>query len=132
MQLKYDNIFTVTYDIDNLTLDAKIPKLSLQPILENAFMHGFDLNSDNNEITISVHQRKNDIEIIISDNGIGMSDEELTNIKNSIKIKTHTSKIGITNINNRLNSIFGKNYGLSIHSELYNGTSIHLNLPKNY
>lgn len=132
MQLKYDNIFTVTYDIDNLTLDAKIPKLSLQPILENAFMHGFDLNSDNNEITISVHQRKNDIEIIISDNGIGMSYEELTNIKNSIKTKTHNSKIGIANINNRLNSIFGKNYGLSIHSELYNGTSIHLNLPKNY
>ena len=75
----------MTYILYPQFVQAKIPKLSLQPILENAFMHGFDLNSDNNEITISVHQRKNDIEIIISDNGIGMSDEELTNIKNSIK-----------------------------------------------
>lgn len=132
MQLKYDNIFTVDYDIDDTVLEAKIPKLSLQPILENAFMHGFDLNSNNNNIRISVHQKKNNIEIIISDNGIGMSEEKLKKLKNMLKTKHYTTKIGIANINNRFNSIFGETYGISIYSELYNGTSVHLNIPNNH
>ena len=129
MQLKYDNIFTVNYSIDDTVLNAKIPKLSLQPILENSFIHGFDLNSDNNIINISVHQKKDYVEITISDNGIGMSEEDLKNLKMTLKSRLYTTKIGIANINNRFNLIFGDNFGVTVNSALYEGTSIHLTIP---
>lgn len=129
MQLKYDDSFTIDYDIDNSVLSKNIPKLSFQPIIENSFVHGFDLTSKYMKISISVHKKNNDIEIVISDNGIGMSELDLKNLKNKLKSGDNTSKIGLSNINNRFKLIFGEQYGITVFSEWYNGTSVHLTLP---
>ena len=131
MSAKYGKVFTVEYDIEPDTLDTKIPKLCLQPILENAFAHGFNFDSTHNEIKISAHTLKDKVEIVISDNGMGMSEENIKNIFNNHDTQKKTSKIGIANTHKRFKLMFGEEYGLTIKSELYEGTSIHLLLPKN-
>lgn len=131
MSAKYGKIFTVNYNIEENILDTKVPKLCLQPLLENAFTHGFNLDSKHNKLIISAHTLKDNVEIIISDNGIGMSEEDIENIFNSENRKKKSSKIGIANTDKRFKLLFGEEYGLTINSELYEGTSIHILLPKN-
>ena len=89
------------------------------------------MENAHNEIKISAHTLKDKVEIVISDNGMGMSEENIKNIFNNHDTQKKTSKIGIANTHKRFKLMFGEEYGLTIKSELYEGTSIHLLLPKN-
>lgn len=123
---------TLDYKI-NISDDIKeyiVPKFILQPVVENSINHGIIKDSDNNLIEINIQKENQYIEISISDNGLGMSDENLEKIKQNLKKDLQkTGSIGLMNINSRLKLKFGENYGLYISSQLNRGTIVKIKLP---
>lgn len=117
----------------NMSEDIKeciVPKFILQPIVENSINHGIIKDSDNNLIEINIQEENKYLEISISDNGLGISDENLKKIKQNLKKDLQkTESIGLMNINSRLKLKFGENYGLYISSEINRGTIVKIKLP---
>lgn len=112
-----------------------MPKLVLQPIVENAIIHGFSEMSDGAEIVIRILPVNNNVSILISDNGKGMSQEQLKEVKHRIAAEGQMtgngkrSHIGVQNVNRRIKLLFGENYGLSINSYEGMGTEVEIFIP---
>ena len=106
-------------------------KITLQPLIENAIYHGMDRMVDEGEIVVTVKQAPDcpeDILLIVSDNGIGMTEEQCRKILE--KQRSDSGGIGVKNVNDRLRIYFGSHYGLTIHSELDVGTTVTVRIPK--
>lgn len=125
---RYKNQFTYTFEVDPGCLDYYCNKITLQPIIENAIMHGLDLLVDEGHITVQVCQDGEDIVFTVQDNGVGMSAEQAAAILT--EDAQDRTGIGIKNVNDRLRIYFGRQYGLRITSELDVGTSVELRMPK--
>lgn len=108
----------------------KIPKLTFQPIVENAINYGLENMLEPCRITIEADDDGKSTVIIISDNGPGMSQEmvQLINSNSDFESKRGTG-IGIMNINRRLKMVFGESYGLSVESEIGIGTKVYIRIP---
>lgn len=118
---------------DELDLeDYLLLPLLLQPIVENAIIHGLEQAEENGyiEITVAVPENKL-LQIAITDNGCGMSEKELETLKIRMAQKTmdRTCSIGLCNINQRIRLYYGDLYGMTIESTPGKGTCIMLNLP---
>lgn len=104
----------------------------LQPIIENAILHGLEGVQGRGEIHISVHTDQEEFLFIeVRDNGEGMTQEILENLRKTIQIKdeTKTRSIGLYNINQRISLCYGPAYGMKIDSQLGVGTCVSLKLP---
>lgn len=125
---RYKNQFTYRFDVNPEILCCYCNKITLQPIIENAIIHGLDGLCDEGEIVVRAEEDGDDILFTVSDNGIGMTKEQCK------KILEHDSSdnfgIGIKNVNDRIQIYFGKEYGLHIESELDEGTVISIRFPK--
>ena len=118
------------FQIDETAMDYLIPKLLLQPIVENAIIHGFADQLEDGLIALSVRLEQQKLLIDISDTGKGMSESQI----NMILTKTPTAsatflRVGIHNVIERLQLWYGKNADFSIASAPGCGTTIHLALP---
>lgn len=125
---RYKNQFTYTFDVDPGCLDYYCNKITLQPIIENAIMHGLDLLVDEGRIDVRVSQDESGIVFCVQDNGVGMSPEQAASILE--EDAQDRTGIGIKNVNDRLQIYFGKQYGLHISSELDVGTRVEIRMPK--
>jgi two-component system sensor histidine kinase YesM len=104
----------------------------LQPIVENAILHGLEGTQNNGQIFIEVRTKDDELLLIdIFDNGLGMTKEELDNLTNSIHVRDKKSKssIGLYNINKRIKLFYGEAYGMEIKSTPLEGTLVSLTLP---
>ena len=99
-----------------------LPKMILQPFVENAFFHGFPEKKEGN-IQISFNRNGDDMEILISDNGVGIKEKPT-----SCKVE-HYSGIGISNVDKRLKLLYGIEYGVEITSKENEGTTVSLKIP---
>ena len=130
-QLRFeDRVNYIIKNDENLRLDKiKILPLLLQPIVENAILHGLEEVEHGGRIIVNICTDSEDedaINIIISDNGCGMDEKELTKMRKRL-IKGANSKkygIGLYNINQRIKICYGKEYGLSVDSILGKGTTV--------
>lgn len=133
-KLRFNERVNYTLNIhDELDLEEyQILPLLLQPIVENAILHGLELTEANGQIYIDV-QIKNEefLQINIFDNGLGMTEDELLSLTDSIKTqnKSKTSSIGLYNINQRIKLFYGDTYGMKITSRPNEGTLVSLTLP---
>ncbi len=126
----------VSYSIDtqpglNLS-EYQILPLLLQPIVENAFSHGLESTEENGKIRVSIKEEADALLCItISDNGIGMTKEELEQLRTRVHTMdmTRTRSIGLSNINQRIRLRYGPEYGIHFISEPGQGTSVILKLP---
>lgn len=125
---RYKNQFTYAFDVDPGCLDYYCNKITLQPIIENAIMHGLDLLVDEGRIDVRVGQDGEDIVFCVQDNGVGMSAEQAASILE--QDSQDRTGIGIKNVNDRLQIYFGRQYGLRITSELDVGTRVEIRMPK--
>lgn len=125
---RYKNRFTYTFDVDQGCLDYYCNKITLQPIIENAIMHGLDVLVEEGRINVRVGQEGGDIVFCVQDNGVGMSQEQIRAILE--QDTQDRTGIGIKNVNDRLQIYFGKQYGLRITSELDVGTQVEIRMPK--
>ncbi|MEG2842491.1 MAG: histidine kinase [Ruthenibacterium sp.] len=122
--------------ISSLEFDAnlyRIPKLTLQPLIENAIVHGFDKNMQFPTIHLRGWQLSNIILITITDNGKGMSNHELQKLRESFSgEKMMQNSIGLRNVNQRFKLCYGEEYGITLESVPNMGTEITLRIPLEY
>lgn len=131
-----DDTFDVILNISPDVANVKVPKLILQPILENAMTHGIKylMHKKRGEIKISAAIDNQFLCISIYDNGKGMSPEQLDNIRNQLKNNDIPSSnhIGLCNVFQRLKLIFDTECDLTIDSTESDGTSVKIKLPVEY
>jgi Predicted signal transduction protein with a C-terminal ATPase domain len=127
-QMRHSVKFQLICDIPEDIQNYKIPKLLLQPLVENALIHGFDGIQDGC-ITIIGLYRDDHIILSVRDNGVGMQLNE-TEISEHNSRKSKFSGMGINNVDARIKLYYGDTHGLTIHSTLGKGTLIEVKLPK--
>ena len=127
-----DNLFDWDIELEEGIENFLICKFTLQPILENSIQHGLKGNGIHMHIHISITYDDDMIEIIISDDGMGMSPEKLNEIQESIESKQiHYEKhFGISNINSRICSSLQGHGTLRVESNKDSGTTIHIRIPQ--
>ena len=108
-------------------------KMTLQPLVENALYHGIKYKREMGEIRISARKEGENACICVTDNGIGMKEEDLAHLRNLLagteKPAPDNSGFGIVNVDQRLKLNFGEEYGLSIESVYGEGTTITVHTP---
>lgn len=131
LQQRYNNKLKVIYDIHPDTLEAKVPKLFIQPIIENAIYHGLSENmNENSRLSFSSHILDEQCVIVISDNGVGMDDQALQNLYNSLEeSNTQKSGIGLKNVVTRMRLLFGEKFDFAIESKTGEGSTFTLKFP---
>lgn len=130
---KFGNKGTVFYNINNETLNIIIPKMIMQPIVENAFVHAIEKNTDDTTLYIGTKIDKDNLIIIIQDDGVGIEPCELDKIVTSLNCENdfNSNHVGISNVHRRLRMIYGNEYGVGIESADGEGTKISIMLPIN-
>lgn len=129
--MRYKNKFTYTVDAEDEVLDLASLKLILQPLVENAIYHGMEFMDGDGEIRIRAWRQDTDLFMSVSDNGLGMTREQ---VKRLFGDTDHVpsgrgSGIGVMNVHQRIRLYFGNGYGLEIQSEPDEGTTVTARLP---
>lgn len=124
MQNRFEDKFEVYYDIYKEMDLYKVPKLFLQPFVENTIIHGFENIDSGGILKIKVKVKKSNAYFIIEDNGKGMSQEKIKEV-----MAKSTKRIGISNVNSRIQLMYGEEYGVYIKSQVNIGTKIIIKLP---
>lgn len=130
-QVRYRDILSYTIDIPEELNDCVIPKISVQPLVENALYHGIKNKRGMGRIDISGRKENDNLIITVKDNGIGMKPEQLEKIRNGIVFgnSEQNGVFGLYNVNERIRLKFGENSGVSIESEYGEGTKAEIVLP---
>lgn len=117
-------------DVDEMLLEAVVPKLILQPLIENAVVHGLEPKQGWGKIRIRIFCQGQDLLIQIADDGVGITSSKLKDgmIVASGK-STHHSHVGIQTVHKRIQILYGKNYGITVESKEKEGTTICIALP---
>ena len=129
--MRFKNRFSYTIEAEDEVLELASLKLMLQPLVENAIYHGMEFMDGDGEIFISAWKEGEDLYLKVSDNGLGMTEEQVARLFSDTP---HTgssrgSGIGVKNVNERIRLYFGSEYGLSIESEPDEGTVVTIHLP---
>ena len=132
--IRYKDRFDTIYDIDESLLKQAVPKLIIQPIVENAIIHGIENSKNKNLLYISIKRENECIVIIVKDTGIGMTDEKVSELlKEPLNAegdeqKAHTN-LGLYAVHKRIQLMYGDLYGLAVHSQAGEGTTVTLHIP---
>lgn len=122
----HDHSFDVSYHIDDEVYQYDTVNLSIQPLVENAIMHGIDQKQNGRgQLIITVRAHKEWIEFVVEDNGPGIPKE----IQDDILIK-QSKGYGLKNVNERIKLVFGEEYGITVFSEYGQGTAMIMTIPK--
>lgn len=130
----------IEYDPDDWyeIMNCRIPKLTLQPILENSIIHGTELKVGTGNLYIRFERTDSRLIISISDDGVGMNEETLANLNRRIGKSDDSLNpqeagkqggIALANVNNRIRLIFGDEYGMHIYSVPQRGTRVEITMP---
>ncbi len=130
-KIRYENKFEVLYDIHEGTLESMLPKITLQPIVENAIYHGIKPTNKKCTLAIRSFLLEDKILIEINDDGAGMQEEDCRSINKELQTEyiKEENHIGIKNVNQRIKLSFGEDYGIEIKSKINIGTSIIISIP---
>lgn len=137
--MRYENRVDFVIDVSEELYEYTIPKLTFQPIIENAFLHGIMAKEEKRgSILLTGWRSGNDIEFIISDDGAGISPKRLDDLLNDVAEGDKSNSairpvapghIGLYNTNLRLKSLYGSQYGLRFTSRLGEGTEVTIRIP---
>ncbi|SOB94144.1 signal transduction histidine kinase LytS [Ureibacillus xyleni] len=119
----------VVFEVDENVLNESIIPLSIQPLVENAILHGINCKEDGGIITVIINKTETYLSIAVVDNGIGLTSEKIKELSSINPDKTTRHGIGISNINKRLAKFYQTQ--LTIESELGLWTKIQFNVPIN-
>jgi len=132
-KIRYKNRFQIKIDIEPEIYECSTIKLIVQPLLENAIYHGVESMYGEGEITIKGYLKNNDIYIDVIDNGLGMPEESVEFLlTDDSRVHKKGSGIGLSNVHQRIQLYFGKEYGLEIKSVLDEGTTVRIKLPRSF
>ena len=133
-KLRFNQMFAIQYDIQPEIENYLIPKLILQPIVENSLNYSIDEAEEKQELLqIRIYSEigKDMVYLIVSDNGVGMEESKLATILQEDKKDINKfSKVGLNNVNQRVKMYFGEEYGIRIYSKQGEGTRVVIPIPE--
>lgn len=127
-QKRYGDRIKVNYFVSPGCEELQIPKLILQPFMENSFFHGFNRKLEG-YINVLVWQESDTLICEVVDNGDGMDGQENNFLPLTKRKQQHFSGIGVQNVHDRVQLIYGEEYGVTITSHLEEGTKVRITLP---
>lgn len=130
-RFKYRGDFQLVWDVDEKLWTYRIPKLLLQPIVENALIHGIGTREKDGVIQVKIYRQEEEVIFKIMDNGRGMSREQIEQLLEEVtrKDKTGFRRVGFANVLSRIRLIYGEQYGGTIYSLEEMFTCVELRLP---
>lgn len=130
-QVRYQDILRYEITVPEDLYEYKIPKITIQPLVENALYHGIKNKRGQGTITVTGKSKENGFVLYVRDNGIGMTQERLNEVRAGIQKLSYTGKeiYGLYNVNERIRLNFGETYGISIESTYGEGTCVSISLP---
>ncbi len=131
--MRFEEKIGLALDIPDELLSVRLPKLTLQPIVENSILHGI-LEKDSQEGTILIAgwTDGSDAVLLVSDDGVGMDDSTLASVLSGENKKTTGTNIAVFNTHRRLQILFGDSYGLTYRSTYGEGTEVEIRIPLEY
>ncbi len=129
--MRYGNIITLVEKVEEKYLSMMIPKLTLQPLVENSIYHGIRIKESlTGTVEIEVCETEDTVLLIVRDNGGGMESERIAYINQNISDTNRDVGYGITNINKRIELMYGEQYGLRFRQNEGEGLCVEIRLPK--
>ncbi|NLU53584.1 MAG: histidine kinase [Clostridiaceae bacterium] len=141
-QYRFGDRLSLSVEVDDedtdWILNCRMPKLTLQPIVENSIYHGLEPKLGKGNLKIKVESTKSRLIITVSDDGLGFEEERLSILNNALNgisvdyVKPDSEKkggIALINVNSRIKLLFGEEYGLYIYSSPGAGTDVQITLP---
>ena len=129
-KLYLNNKFDYKIDVDKDIMTCNILKLSLQPIIENSILHGLLKKKDMGYLSIKIFQKEGALVVEIFDNGLGINSDKLAELCDELKKGNANQKsIGLSNVNQRIQLNFGKDYGIILASQEGKYTKVTLIFP---
>lgn len=130
-KIRYNQRLQYSFEIPDELMECSVPKLLLQPVVENNIKHGFCPERDL-KILIKAQLLDKTLQLIVADNGAGIPPERLAAINESFTMELNSDfvkHIGLYNVQKMLFLLYGADYGISIKSELGKGTQVILTMP---
>ncbi|AKN32020.1 histidine kinase [Clostridium carboxidivorans P7] len=127
---RYSDRINFEIDVPENIGHYKIPVMTLQPLVENAIIHGLEPKKDPGLVTIKAKIFNGNINVEISDNGVGMTPEKINLIiNNTTTLPSNTTGLGIQNVNGRIKYYFGPEFGIKIENNYPIGTKVSVTIP---
>lgn len=132
LEMRYSDMFSVEWDIDESILDYLVVKICLQPIIENAVYHGLKPKRDKGRLIVSAVSDNENIVFTIEDDGVGITEEKLNLLNSRLSDADFMgdSHIGLYNINKRIKIVFGEEFGIRVDSIIDAGTKVYVTIPR--
>ncbi|MCG4580808.1 sensor histidine kinase [Clostridium cochlearium] len=128
-KIRYKDKISYSINVCNSVEQYLVPKLIVQPLVENSIYHGLKLQKQKGMINVSVFSEHGFLFIKVLDNGLGMNNEKLIALRKNLCESIETDHYGLYNINERLKLAFGEKYSIEIKSKLKIGTEVLLKIP---
>ncbi|MNE66280.1 Sensor histidine kinase YpdA [compost metagenome] len=130
-KFRYEDRLMYEINFDAKAAEVLIPPLIIQPLVENSVVHGLENKEGTVHVYVSVMMQENEIQVNVSDDGVGMSSQRLAEIMEVITKaeEEQRSRIGMRNVHQRLVLYYGEKHGLKIASEEGRGTEISFSIP---
>lgn len=131
-QYRFGHKFTYTISMPQYKGDISIPKLIVQPLVENAISHGIELNPNHSRIWVTGEIDGERLIITVGDDGLGIANERLTEIEQWLEDKdslVNDKHIGMRNVHARLKYLYGEDYGIQVNSVEGEGTTVTMAIP---
>ena len=129
LKLRFGKKFAYEIDVPDEVQNCVVPKLIIQPLIDNSVKHGFG-DKERMKVSIGAHTVGKKLHIVVSDDGAGMDESELKAMRKLIRAQSNkTNHIGLYNVERRIELLYGRGYGMTIDSVANGGTTVRISLP---
>ena len=130
-KIRFSDKFELKKELDEALMNLKVPKLLIQPLVENALKHGLEMKRGKGRIVIKGFRTEDTLFISVADDGVGMSLTELDILNKRLVVDNQaevingiSTKVGLVNINDRVKMLYGSKYGIIVRSVQNVGTEV--------
>lgn len=128
--MRYDDIIGSEFDVEEAAFDVMIPKLTLQPLVENSIYHGIKVKEGKTgSLFLKVRKRSSDVLITLADTGTGMSQQQIDEMNQHLSEYDDSFGYGVRNVNKRIELLYGEEYGLYYLRNESGGVTVEIHLP---
>lgn len=128
--MRYDDIIGSEFDVEEAASDVMIPKLTLQPLVENSIYHGIQVKEGKTgSLFLKVRKRSSDVLITLADTGTGMSQQQIDEMNQHLSEYDDSFGYGVRNVNKRIELLYGEEFGLYYLRNESGGVTVEIRLP---
>ena len=128
--MRYDNIIGSEFQVDDTCKDAMVPKLTLQPLVENSIYHGIKVKEGRKgSVFLKAVRKENTVLITLEDTGSGMTQSQIDAMNQQLSEYDESFGYGVRNVNKRIELLYGKDYGLYYLRNEFGGVTVEIQLP---